>query len=66
MSDFSLFALFTAGLACLVPFTTAYTKPVGADPKGNPISEPGLADVVPVGVNYTVCPRDPQRDDIGR
>lgn len=33
MSDFSLFALFTAGLACLAPFAAAYTKPVGDSPE---------------------------------
>lgn len=33
MSDFSLFSLFTAGLACMVPFASAYTTPVGAEPK---------------------------------
>lgn len=54
MSDFSLFSLFTAGLACLVPLTNAYTKPVGDSPKGNPISEPGLNDVVPVGEPFTI------------
>lgn len=27
--DHSRFSLFTAGLACLVPFASAYTKPVG-------------------------------------
>ena len=52
--DFSIFSLFTAGLACLVPFASAYTKPVGAEPKGNPISEPGLNDVVPAGEPFAV------------
>ncbi|KAK4542928.1 hypothetical protein LTR36_006117 [Oleoguttula mirabilis] len=52
--DFSLFSLFTAGLACLIPFANAYTQPVGAAPKGNPISKPGLNSVVPVGESYTV------------
>lgn len=33
MSDFSLFSLFTAGLACMVPFVSAYTQPVGAEPE---------------------------------
>ena len=54
MSDFSFFSLFTAGLACLVPLTNAYTQPVGASPKGNPIWTPGLNDVVPVGKPYTI------------
>lgn len=52
--DFSLFSLFTAGLACLVPFASAYTKPVGDSPKGNPIYEPGLNSIVPAGENFTV------------
>ncbi|TKA75646.1 hypothetical protein B0A55_04999 [Friedmanniomyces simplex] len=52
--DFSLFSLFTAGLACLVPFANAYTKPVGAEPKGNPIYQPGLNSIVPVGEGFTV------------
>ncbi|KAK5134040.1 hypothetical protein LTR08_007045 [Meristemomyces frigidus] len=54
MSSSSLLSLFTAGLACLVPFTTAYTTPVGAEPVGNPISLPGLNSVVPAGQAYTV------------
>ncbi|EME46411.1 hypothetical protein DOTSEDRAFT_51901 [Dothistroma septosporum NZE10] len=54
MSDFSYFSLFTAGLACLVPLTAAYTKPVGAQPEGNPISRPGLNTVVPAGENFTI------------
>ncbi|KAK3066652.1 hypothetical protein LTR53_016915 [Teratosphaeriaceae sp. CCFEE 6253] len=52
--DFSFFSLFTAGLACLVPFANAYTKPVGAEPSGNPIYQPGLNSIVPVGENFTV------------
>ncbi|KAF7188606.1 hypothetical protein HII31_10268 [Pseudocercospora fuligena] len=54
MSDFSLFSLFTAGLACMIPLTAAYTKPVGDQPKGNPISQPGLNSVVPVGEGFTI------------
>jgi hypothetical protein len=54
MSDFSLFSLFAAGLACLVPFTNAYTQPVGDQPEGNPIYTPGLNDVVPVGQEYGI------------
>ncbi|EME83317.1 uncharacterized protein MYCFIDRAFT_215265 [Pseudocercospora fijiensis CIRAD86] len=54
MSDFSLFSLFTAGLACMIPLTAAYTKPVGDQPKGNPISQPGLNSVVPVGKPFTI------------
>ncbi|CZT22451.1 uncharacterized protein RCC_08321 [Ramularia collo-cygni] len=54
MSDFSLFSLFTAGLACMVPFAAAYTQPVGAEPKGNPISQPGLNSLVPAGEGFTI------------
>ncbi|KXT08122.1 hypothetical protein AC579_21 [Pseudocercospora musae] len=54
MSDFSLFSLFTAGLACMIPLTAAYTKPVGDQPKGNPISQPGLNSVVPAGKPFTI------------
>lgn len=54
MSDFSLFSLFTAGLALFAPLADAYTKPVGAMPKGNPISQPGLASIVPAGKPFTV------------
>jgi hypothetical protein len=54
MSDFSLFSLFTAGLACMVPFVSAYTQPVGAEPKGNPISQPGLNSLVPAGEGFTI------------
>ena len=54
MSDFSLFSLFTAGLACLVPYVSAYTKPVGDSPVGNPFITPGLHDVVPVGKKYGI------------
>ena len=50
----SLISLFTAGLACLVPFTSAYTQPVGDAPEGNPILTPGLNDVVPVGTAYPI------------
>ncbi|EMC99535.1 hypothetical protein BAUCODRAFT_339926 [Baudoinia panamericana UAMH 10762] len=53
-SDFSLFSLFTAGLACLLPVANAYTQPVGDAPSGNPISEPGLSSIVPAGQNYTI------------
>ncbi|KAK5139236.1 hypothetical protein LTR32_007525, partial [Rachicladosporium monterosium] len=52
--DFSFFSLFTAGLVCLVPFANAYTQPTGTGPVGNPIYEPGLNSVVPVGQGFTV------------
>lgn len=54
MSDFSLFSLFTAGLALFAPLATAYTQPVGDSPKGNPISQPGLMSIVPAGKPFTV------------
>ncbi|MCJ1365738.1 hypothetical protein MMC16_004863 [Acarospora aff. strigata] len=37
----------------LLGLSSAYTTPVG-DPSGNPISKPGLAEIVPVGTPYTV------------
>ncbi|KAK4554203.1 hypothetical protein LTR86_008731 [Recurvomyces mirabilis] len=54
MSDFSAFALFTAGLACFIPAVAAWTQPVGDSPSGNPISQPGLNSVVPVGQPFTI------------
>ncbi|OCL02947.1 hypothetical protein AOQ84DRAFT_400919 [Glonium stellatum] len=49
-NDFSLFALFTAGLAAL---TSAYHAPVG-NPDGNPTAHPGLNEIVPVGKPYAI------------
>lgn len=49
-NDFSLLALFTAGLAALA---SAYHAPVG-DPSGNPINKPGLNEIVPVGKPYAI------------
>lgn len=49
-NDFSLLALFTAGLAALA---SAYHAPVG-DPSGNPIVKPGLNEIVPVGKPYAI------------
>ncbi|KAF2766833.1 hypothetical protein EJ03DRAFT_384405 [Teratosphaeria nubilosa] len=54
MSEFSLFALFTAGLACVLPFANAYTQPVGANPLGNPIYTPNTGDIVPAGKEYNI------------
>lgn len=54
MSDFSLFSLFTAGLALFAPLATAYTKPTGDAPQGNPISQPGFMSIVPAGEKFTV------------
>ncbi|KAF1816223.1 hypothetical protein P152DRAFT_445906 [Eremomyces bilateralis CBS 781.70] len=49
-SDFSVFALFTAGLSAVV---SAYTTPVG-EPSGNPILKPGLGDIVDAGKPYEI------------
>lgn len=51
-SDFSAFALFTAGLACLTS-VSAYTTPVGENPSGNPIYRP-LKEIVPAGQPFTI------------
>jgi len=53
MSDFSLFSLFTAGLA-FASGVAAYTKPTGDAPEGNPISQPGLMSIVPAGKAFTI------------
>ncbi|KAF2458450.1 Ser-Thr-rich glycosyl-phosphatidyl-inositol-anchored membrane family-domain-containing protein [Lineolata rhizophorae] len=50
-TDFSVFALFTAGLATLA---SGYTQPVGDSPSGNPIYKPGLDEIVPVGEPYEI------------
>ena len=50
----SMFGLFTAGLAALAPLVSAYTTPTGTEPKGNPISQPGLNTIVPVGQTFTI------------
>lgn len=50
----SMFGLFTAGLAALAPLVSAYTTPTGTAPKGNPISQPGLNTIVPVGESFTI------------
>lgn len=50
----SMFGLFTAGLAALAPLVSAYTTPTGTEPKGNPISQPGLNTIVPVGESFTI------------
>lgn len=50
----SMFGLFTAGLAALAPLVSAYTTPTGTEPKGNPISQPGLNTIVPVGQSFTI------------
>ncbi|MCJ1358741.1 MAG: hypothetical protein MMC33_008741 [Icmadophila ericetorum] len=47
----SIVALVFAAFAGL---TAAYTQPVGATPSGNPISKPGLNEIVPAGKPYTI------------
>lgn len=54
MSDFSMFSLFTAGLALFAPLSAAYTQPKGDAPSGNQIAQPGLMSVVPAGKPFTV------------
>lgn len=44
-----ILSAFVAGLA----LASAYTTPVG-DPSGNPISKPGLNEIVPVNQPYTI------------
>lgn len=48
-SDFSAFALFVAGLASV----NAYTEPT-TGPSGNPIAQPSLNEIVPVGEPYSI------------
>lgn len=49
-----MFSLFTAGLAALAPLASAYTTPTGDGPKGNPIAQPGLNTIVPVGESFSI------------
>jgi len=48
---FSVTALVSAAVFGLA---SAYTQPVGDTPSGNPISKPGLGEIVPVGTPYTI------------
>ena len=48
---FSVAAIAAAAFAGLA---SAYTTPVGANPVGNPISKPGLNEIVPAGTTYTI------------
>lgn len=48
----SILAVFTAGLAAVSAYTIPVT-PVG-DPSGNPISKPGLNEIVPAGKPYAI------------
>ena len=51
-SDFSAFALFVAGLTSIAG-VSAVTEPT-TGPSGNPISKPGLNELVPVGEPFTI------------
>jgi len=48
---FSITALLSTAVLGLA---SAYTQPVGDHPSGNPISQPGLGAIVPVGTPYTI------------
>ncbi|KJX98940.1 hypothetical protein TI39_contig381g00001 [Zymoseptoria brevis] len=50
----SLFKLFTAALACTVPFASAYVQPKGDNPVGNEITKPNHGDILPVGKPFTI------------
>ncbi|MCJ1258850.1 hypothetical protein MMC24_006684 [Lignoscripta atroalba] len=47
----SITALIAAAVAGLA---SAYTQPVGANPSGNPITSPGLNEIVSVGTPYSI------------
>lgn len=49
-----MFGLFAAGLACFAPLASAYTTPTGTEPKGNPISQPGLNSIVDVNSDFVI------------
>jgi len=61
MSTFSTLALFSAGLATMA--SAAVTA--GTAPTGPAIYQPGLASVVPVGVEFSVTWDDTTRSDCG-
>lgn len=46
--------MITAFSAAFLGLASAYTQPVGDNPSGNPISKPGLGEIVPVGTPYTI------------
>ncbi|PSK60382.1 hypothetical protein B9Z65_532 [Elsinoe australis] len=57
MSDFSTFALFTAGLAVFAPLVAAkdpITVPGGSNPTAGAIYQPSLNAVVPAGGSFSV------------
>ncbi|KAM0720343.1 hypothetical protein Q7P37_004479 [Cladosporium fusiforme] len=54
MSPRSMFGLVAAGLAAFAPLASAYTTPTGTEPKGNPISQPGLNSIVDVDSAFTI------------
>ncbi|KAL0634037.1 hypothetical protein Q9L58_007055 [Maublancomyces gigas] len=47
-------SIFAVATSALFSFAAAWTAPVGANPQGNPISKPGLNEVVPAGTPYTI------------
>ena len=55
-NDFSLFALFTAGLAALTTLVQAqgHTAPVDSDPVGNPIYLPNTESEVVAGQPFEI------------
>ncbi|KAF4552730.1 Hypothetical protein D9617_9g025200 [Elsinoe fawcettii] len=59
MSDFSTFALFTAGLAIFAPLVSAHEKeqisvPGGSSPTAGAVFQPGLNSIVPAGSGFSV------------
>ena len=48
------FSVATIVAAAFAGFASAYTTPVGANPSGNPIYKPALAEIVPAGNPYTI------------
>lgn len=49
-----LFKVFLASMAFTASLASAYTKPTGNAPEGNPISAPGLGSIVPVGQPFSI------------
>ena len=47
------FSTFSALVSVFATIAAAYTTPVG-EPQGNPIAKPGLNEIVPVGIPYTI------------
>ncbi|KAI9888518.1 MAG: hypothetical protein M1814_006852 [Vezdaea aestivalis] len=47
-------AFLSVAATAFAALTSAYTQPVGDSPSGNPITKPGLNEIVPVGTPYTI------------